>query len=380
MVMEYLEGMDLAKVLEKDGPLPVVTVTEWILQACEAIAEAHAAGIVHRDLKPQNLFLARTVGGLQGVKVLDFGVSKSIGSMSAELGSLTRTRTMLGSPLYMSPEQMRSARDVDATADIWALGVVLFELLTGRWPYEAQTMPELCLKVVSEPPQSLAALRPEVPALLVAVIERCLSKDPAARYANAAELASALEAHVPPPSRIWAERARLAMSSAPAARASSYAATPKIAALSSAEAEPPSPTSTPSAWGTGGASGVQSWGKTHLLVAAAIASAAGVGVAVVALRTHVARPRAPVPHAEVGPAVTQLARPAAGPQATTVAEVAPATPSTTLATPSTSISLPAPSPPAAPIARDASPQPAASRAQAVGARPAVRDDDIPAIR
>src|SRR5580692_1093404 len=130
MVMEYLEGNDLGHILTEQGPMEAAAATDWILQACEAVAEAHAAGIVHRDLKPENLFLTNTVGGTQKIKVLDFGVSKSMGGASGELSNLTRTRAMLGSPLYMAPEQMRSSRDVDARADIWALGVVLFQLLT----------------------------------------------------------------------------------------------------------------------------------------------------------------------------------------------------------------------------------------------------------
>src|ERR1700722_8772202 len=211
MVMEYLEGSDLGKVLTDFGPSSVDAAADWILQACEAVAEAHAAGIVHRDLKPENLFLARTVGGGQKIKVLDFGVSKAMGGASGEMSGLTRTRAMLGSPLYMAPEQMRSSRDVDARADIWALGVVLFQLLTNRFPFEAETMPELCLKVVTEPPMALATIRPEVPVGIVGVIERCLEKDPAKRFANAAELASALEPFVQPASRVLAERARLAM-------------------------------------------------------------------------------------------------------------------------------------------------------------------------
>jgi serine/threonine protein kinase len=209
MVMEFLEGNDLAKILETSDSIAVETAADWIHQACEAVAEAHAAGIVHRDLKPENLFLTRTVGTSQKIKVLDFGVSKAMsGGASGELSGLTRTRAMLGSPLYMAPEQMRSSRDVDARADIWALGVVLFQLLTHRWPFEADTMPELCLKVVSEPPLSLAELRPDVPPELVAVIERCLDKNPAARVANAGELALALEPFVQPASRLRAERAR----------------------------------------------------------------------------------------------------------------------------------------------------------------------------
>ncbi len=221
MVMEYLEGSDLGQVLTEQGPMDTEGAADWILQACEAVAEAHAAGIVHRDLKPENLFLTRSVGGAQKVKVLDFGVSKAMGGASGNLSNLTRTRAMLGSPLYMAPEQMRSSRDVDARADVWALGVVFFQLLTQRWPFEADTMPELCLKVVTEPPLSLALIRPDAPPALVAVIERCVEKDPAKRFANAAELATALQDFAPPESRILAERARLAIGGrdCPASRA-----------------------------------------------------------------------------------------------------------------------------------------------------------------
>jgi len=197
MVMEFLDGDDLGQILETRGPMAPDDAVRLVLQACEAVAEAHSAGIVHRDLKPQNLFLTHTVTGLPKLKVLDFGVSKASGMITGGQGALTRTRSMLGSPLYMSPEQMRSAKDVDARADVWALGVVLFELLTCRWPFEAQNMPELCLKVVTEPPQSLLELRPELAPGLVAVIERCLQKDPASRYADAAALALALDPFAP---------------------------------------------------------------------------------------------------------------------------------------------------------------------------------------
>jgi serine/threonine-protein kinase len=211
MVMEYLEGSDLATVLQERGVLAAQVAAEWIVQACEAIAEAHALGIVHRDIKPQNLFLAKTVGGQPRVKVLDFGVSKSLDSSSAR--RLTQTRAMLGSPLYMSPEQMRSSRGVDARSDVWALGVVIYELVTRRLPFEAESMPELCLKVVSDAPTPVTAYRADLPKVMVDVIERCLQKDPALRYANAAELAAALEAIAPPGSSAVVERARLAMQS-----------------------------------------------------------------------------------------------------------------------------------------------------------------------
>ncbi|MCL2449149.1 MAG: serine/threonine protein kinase [Polyangiaceae bacterium] len=211
MVMELLDGTDLASVLESYGPIPFEMAACLVAQACEAVAEAHACGIIHRDLKPHNLFLTWSAGGTPKIKVLDFGVSKAVGRMSSGGGSLTGTRAMLGSPLYMAPEQMRSSRDVDARADVWALGVVLFELLTRRWPFEAETMPELCLKVVSDPPISLAALRPETPAALIAIVERCLEKTPARRYANARELAEALEQFVPTQSRMAGENARIAL-------------------------------------------------------------------------------------------------------------------------------------------------------------------------
>ena len=147
LVMEYLDGSDLSALLRRDGPLPPRDAVEYVLQACEALAEAHAVGIVHRDLKPANLFLARHAGGAPRIKVLDFGISKLTArdpSMPPDDPSMTRTRAWLGSPLYMSPEQMRSARDVDTRTDIWALGVILYELLSGKPPFDGETFPELC--------------------------------------------------------------------------------------------------------------------------------------------------------------------------------------------------------------------------------------------
>ncbi|HEY3817433.1 MAG TPA: cytochrome c peroxidase [Polyangiaceae bacterium] len=297
MVMEYLEGSDLGAVLRDTGPLTVEVVAEYVAQACEAVAEAHAAGIIHRDLKPQNLFLTRTVGGGARVKVLDFGVSKTLQNSSGG-GGLTQTRSMLGSPLYMSPEQMRSSRDVDARSDVWAFGVVLFELLTKRWPYEAETMPELVLKVVTEPPQSLAALRPDIPQTMVDVVERCLKKDPADRYADASELALALEPFAPPESRITVERARLRstgrgpMTSSPGVASS---ATPASAAAAVSAA------ATPAAWGSGrGQTPVGA--KSVDIVAPSLAGSGSGSGPVPSVATLVAGP-APVSKPEAAPPV-----------------------------------------------------------------------------
>ncbi len=193
MVMELLEGCDLAALIAKHGPLPVETAADYIAQACEAVAEAHAQGIIHRDIKPQNLFLTTSVGGAPLVKVLDFGVSKVC---IAGVQTLTQSTMLVGSPLYMSPEQMRSARDVDPRSDVWSLGVVLFELLTGRVPFDADSMPALCLKVVGDDMPRLDRHRGDVPAELAAIILRCLAKDPAWRYRDAAELGAALKCFV----------------------------------------------------------------------------------------------------------------------------------------------------------------------------------------
>ena len=154
MVMEYLEGQrPRPPGSSRRAPLPVEEAVEYVLQACEAIAEAHALGIVHRDLKPANLFRHPTRRRLPSVKVLDFGISKVTGCRhpGADMG-MTKTAAVMGSPLYMSPEQMQSSRDVDARTDIWALGVILYELLAGDVPFTGETLPEVCVKIATQPP------------------------------------------------------------------------------------------------------------------------------------------------------------------------------------------------------------------------------------
>jgi serine/threonine-protein kinase len=207
IVMEYLQGDDLGQVLEAGGPFDVEVACDYVAQACDAVAEAHALGIVHRDLKPENLFLASGVGGRGIVKVLDFGISKVL---TAEQGALTQTRAVIGSPLYMAPEQLRSSRRADPRSDVWALGVVLYELLTKERPFEAETLPDLCIKVANDPPRPIEQLRDDLPPGLVALIARCLARDPAARFAHAGEVAAALEPFVPARSRAAVEAARRA--------------------------------------------------------------------------------------------------------------------------------------------------------------------------
>lgn len=191
LVMEYLDGQDLSQLLESRGRLPAAEAVDYLLQACEAIAEAHSLGIVHRDLKPSNLFLTRRRDRTPHVKVLDFGISK-MGTPSMAHIPITSTSALMGSPLYMSPEQMTSTKDVDARSDIWALGVVLYELLAALAPFDGESLPQVCARVMQEQPASLAAVVPGLPAGLAAIVNRCLEKRPDARYQSLAELALAL--------------------------------------------------------------------------------------------------------------------------------------------------------------------------------------------
>lgn len=205
LVMEYLEGEDLASRLERLGPMPVEQAVEFVLQACEAIAEAHALGIVHRDLKPANLFCVSRADGMPSIKVLDFGVCKASRSARRDTG-LTRNGAIVGSPAYMAPEQMESSDTVDGRADLWALGVTLYELVSGHLPFTGGSLLEVATKIESTSPPSLEMLCPDLPPGFAYVVERCLEKDRERRFQCAAELSIALRDYGPAHAKASVER------------------------------------------------------------------------------------------------------------------------------------------------------------------------------
>ncbi len=190
LVMEHLQGRDLEQELDARGPLPAAEAAAYVMQACEVLGEAHALGIVHRDIKSANLFLTRLPNGAPCIKVLDFGIALQADSLTGQ--RMTKTTAVFGTPLYMSPEQMKSAKLVDARSDIWSLGVVLYELCMGGVPFDATTMPELVTRVLTETPSFPPALRPGMSREIEPIILCCLERDPARRYPSAAALAQAL--------------------------------------------------------------------------------------------------------------------------------------------------------------------------------------------
>ncbi|AUX44810.1 protein kinase [Sorangium cellulosum] len=407
LVMEYLEGIDLKAVLHRDGTLPVELACEHLLQVCEALAEAHALGIIHRDLKPGNLFLSQRADGSPLLKVIDFGISKMALEAEPTLPKghdVTESSAMLGSPLYMAPEQMVSSKNVDARADIWSMGAILFQLLTGLTPFRGDSVMEIYDRILEGPPR-LRALRADVPVRLEHAVQRCLQKNPADRFSNIAELAAELAAFAPPHAQILAERAARVLrvrpqssaggSVAPAAPRRSLPSSTERAASSSGGS--PNAQGVPAASGWGGAPAAlladgavtdRSWGGTRASPgqgrtgARAFGIAAGVALALLASGGFVwlvfravapvassgadaatpAAPEAPPPGdtAKEAPLPAQVA-PAVGPAAGETAELldgGPAPAASATAAPAASApAAPAASPTAAPAASATAPGP-----------------------
>jgi serine/threonine-protein kinase len=242
LVMEHLVGVDLETRLKTDGALSAEVASDYLLQVCEGVAEAHAMGIVHRDLKPANLFVTKGSDGADLVKVLDFGIAKA----GADL-AVTAADSVLGSPIYMSPEQLQSAANVGPSSDIWSLGVVLYQLVSAELPFEATNIPELVTKIGSGAPRSLRDLRPTLPEPIFDIVEQCLEKSPDDRFRSVVELARALAGIASVPSA--ADRVSRVMRAAavraaePSSRHELPPAERVTAVLTAAEAEaaPPAP-------------------------------------------------------------------------------------------------------------------------------------------
>ena len=351
IVMEYLEGLDLSAWLQQRGRLPIEQAVEFVLQACEAIAEAHALGIVHRDLKPANLFVIRRSDGGLSVKVLDFGIAKRTGG--AQGVNITSTAAVMGSPLYMSPEQLASSKDADARTDVWALGVILFELLAGVPPFLAETVPGVMLKITASEPSPLRDSRPDVPAALERIVLTCLEKDRSRRFPTIGDLAHALVDFGTPRSRVSVERIVGIMAAAGISLSGLDALSPPPSAV------PGTAAGTMAAWDQRTLPGKRSRGTLLAVLAAGVAILLG---AWVALR-HDSSARsgatasAVVPAASAEPFAVASASPTAPPASSPSAAAAPS------ASPAPAVppALSAPVVRASPAARSARSRPSSTK-------------------
>jgi serine/threonine protein kinase len=195
LVMELLRGETLHQRLAR-APVTPRTAAALLMPALRGVAAAHAHGVIHRDLKPDNIFLCQSSDGEpRDLKVLDFGISKIAKGDELRDAALTHSGMVMGTPYYMSPEQVRGANQVDERSDVYAFGVILYEMLTSRRPFDAETYNQLIFKIATEDPLPISALNAYVDDELVAVVTRAMARDPAARFANVEELALALEPH-----------------------------------------------------------------------------------------------------------------------------------------------------------------------------------------
>jgi serine/threonine protein kinase len=385
MVMEYLEGGDLAHWLKERGPLAVEQAVEFILQACVAVADAHGLGIVHRDLKPANLFCVRRSDGHLIIKVLDFGISKVTAVGSTAPVSVTQTSALMGSPLYMSPEQMRSTKSVDSQTDLWSLGVILFELLTGKPPFEGDTLSLIAIKVATEPAPLLRSLRPDAPAGLEAAIARCLEKEPQARYRDVGELAAALQSFAPARASVSVDRIAGIVQSMRSVSRPAVPSLPEIASTLLSQPEPstqpdpptqPSPPAAPAAQTSqtadpvGGTVNRLPVRSRAPLVASLLGVAAVAVLGLVLMFRSSSHPVESQPATTAGAPATSTSTPTSTPTPTptpTPTETAPATevpsaapPAPPAATPTPRISKTAPNPKATTTARGGATAPTAS--------------------
>jgi serine/threonine-protein kinase len=331
MVMELLDGKDLDCTIQERGKLPVEEAVDVVLQACEGLADAHRLGIVHRDLKPANLFLVRRANDTPVVKLLDFGISKQNNHTDV---SMTRTAAVVGSPLYMSPEQLRSSRSVDARSDIWSLGVILYESLTGTSPFTAEAIAVVHSKILNEAPPPLVA----VPGELAAIVVRCLAKEVEGRFASVADLAKALRPFAGTDGKLAADRifrtlrGALADSSpdGPAPADPLTVAQPPVEAASSLEAKGAVGRKTVGDFSST-ASSNRGQSQQRLIVGATLGTLALVGVLALALRGG-SRDATPAAAPAAGAPVSAVTAPAAlkpeqsPPPSPSPAEAAPVVP------------------------------------------------------
>jgi serine/threonine-protein kinase len=336
LVMEQLEGTDLAALVEKHGPLPVSEVADYVVQACEAIAEAHSIGIVHRDLKPSNMYLARRPDGTSCLKVLDFGIAKMPAGGEAEgQQALTHTTAFLGSPAYMSPEQLLCARDVGSLADVWSLGAILHKLLTAQPPFVAPSIPQVCSLIIASQPTRARDLRADVPRELEDIILRCLRRHPEERFRDVAELARALSPFAPSEALASIDRASSTLRRGLGTRASH----PDLMTTAPAVAAPANVTPARSSW------------RTTVAVLVVCVAAGAVGAFFFGTRgAHDSRGQASVGAASAPSAPQPVAIGSASPAVAEPPGV-PAVPVT---------SLPSSAPPAASPSTSSRPQPAPS--------------------
>jgi eukaryotic-like serine/threonine-protein kinase len=233
MVLELLRGCELRSSSLEPGGTDVHRIVDWMLQVCAGLAAAHVEGIIHRDLKPENLFVVHEPDGSQIVKVLDFGIARSMQVAS----SLTFHGERMGSPGYMSPEQVIDASSADERSDIWSLGVIMYELFAGVVPFQAQSQLELCVQILNFPIDPLDARRPDLPPGLAQVVERCMQRPVAARFNNIADLAEALAPYAGPRSADVVKRIRYRLAS----RVTTELAPPISAPVSAKHHAPPLP-------------------------------------------------------------------------------------------------------------------------------------------